>query len=76
MRLRGAPVAVVLSTEDAAEAAAPASRGQKPDPPAEALLKLANRVRRLLPHWQDPEHFFAARDELAAEIRRVARELG
>ena len=64
-----------LSKEEVVEAAPPSPLGRRPEPPAEALLKLATRVRRLLPHWQDPERFFVARDELAAEIRRVARSL-
>ena len=57
------------------EAVAPTTWEKKPDAPAEALLKLAERVRWLLPNWQRPERFFEARDELAAELRRLARTL-
>lgn len=39
---------------------------------AEALLELANRLRRLSPCWQNPERFHEAKSELVADIRRLA----
>lgn len=43
------------------------------DPPA-ILLDLATRVGNLRPDWQQPERFFEARSELAAELRRIAKQ--
>ncbi len=41
----------------------------------ERLLDLADRLRRLPPpDHRDPERFHVARDDLAAELRRVAAE--
>jgi hypothetical protein len=40
----------------------------------EALEDLARRVARLRPCWRDPERFFEARSEIAAELRRMARQ--
>jgi hypothetical protein len=40
------------------------------------LADLARRVARLRPDWQDPERFFMARAELAAELDRHVRALG
>ena len=36
---------------------------------------LARAIRNLSPDWQNPERFFARRDELSAEARRVAASL-
>jgi hypothetical protein len=40
---------------------------------AAALEALAERVRRLSPDRRDPERFHIEKDELAAELRRMAR---
>jgi hypothetical protein len=37
------------------------------------LEELAERVRRLSPDRRDPERFHMEKDELAAELRRLAR---
>ncbi len=36
------------------------------------LAELAQRIGRLRPDWQNPERFFEARSEIAAELRRIA----
>ncbi|HQT89048.1 MAG TPA: hypothetical protein PK677_10920 [Acidiphilium sp.] len=38
------------------------------------LAELAQRIGRLRPDWQNPERFFESRSEIAAELRRLARE--
>lgn len=42
-------------------------------PEAEVLADLARRVARLRPSHRDPEWFHAEKDEIAAELRRLAR---
>ena len=41
--------------------------------PIQVLEEVANRVRRLSPDRRDPERFHIEKDELAAELRRLAR---
>ena len=40
----------------------------------EALVELANRVRRLVPSHRDPEAFHEAKSEIEAELRRLAQK--
>jgi hypothetical protein len=42
-------------------------------PPPHALIKLADRVRRLSPSHRDPERFHIDKSEIEAELRRLAR---
>jgi hypothetical protein len=42
--------------------------------PAE-MMRLAERVRRLAPSHCDPERFHLDKSEIAAELRRLAREI-
>lgn len=39
------------------------------------LDALADRIRRLAPDRRDPERFHMEKSEIAAELRRLAREL-
>ena len=41
---------------------------------ADRLRRLAGKVGRLRPDWRDPETYFANRDELERELRRIASE--
>ncbi|MEE3502614.1 hypothetical protein [Acidiphilium acidophilum] len=41
--------------------------------PHEALADLARRVQRLAPDRRDPERYHAEKSEIAAELRRIAR---
>ncbi len=48
-------------------------RGANGEPAADArLCDLARAIRNLSPDWQNPERFYARRDELSAEARRLA----
>lgn len=42
------------------------------DPPAGALLALADRLRRLSPSRHDPERFHAEKSAIEGELRRLA----
>ena len=42
------------------------------DPPAGALLDLADRLRRLSPSTRDPERFHVEKSEIEGELRRLA----
>jgi hypothetical protein len=42
---------------------------------ADKIASLAERVRRLTPSHRDPERFYLDRSEIAAELRRIAREM-
>lgn len=42
--------------------------------PGDALERMAERVRRLSPSHRDPERFHEEKSELAAELRRLARQ--
>ena len=42
------------------------------DPPAGALLALAERLRRLSPSPRDPERFHEEKFEIEGELRRLA----
>ncbi len=44
-------------------------------PLPDALLELANRLRRLTPCWQNPERFHEAKSELVNDLRRLARDV-
>jgi hypothetical protein len=47
--------------------------GANGQPPADDRLRaLARAIRNLSPDWQNPERFYARRDELSAEARRLA----
>ena len=39
----------------------------------DALRDLAHQVRRLLPHWSDPEKFHVAKSDIADQLRRLAQ---
>lgn len=41
-------------------------------PPAGALLDLADRLRRLNPSARDPERFHVEKSEIEGELRRLA----
>ena len=45
-----------------------------PAPMPERLHDLARRIGRLRPDWHNPERYFAERDEIEREARRLARE--
>jgi len=42
---------------------------------AELAISLADRVRRLAPRYDDPEHFHVERDAIATDLARMARRL-
>lgn len=42
--------------------------------PADQLARLAARVARLAPSHRDPERFHEEKSEIAADLRRLARE--
>jgi hypothetical protein len=42
---------------------------------AELLDRLAGRVARLRPCWQNPAAFFEERSDIAAELRQLARQI-
>jgi hypothetical protein len=44
-----------------------------PVPPAELLVRLADRVRRLSPCHRDPHRFHEDKSDIEAELRRLAR---
>ncbi len=53
-----------------------AGQGRARDSGAAGQLEaIAACVRGLRPCWHDPESFFAEKDALAAELRRLARAL-
>lgn len=41
----------------------------------DTLSLLASRVARLSPDWRDPERFHMDKDDIAKQLRRVARDL-
>jgi hypothetical protein len=43
--------------------------------PALRAIDIAERLRRLSPHWGRPDKFFEDRSEIERELRRLAREL-
>lgn len=43
--------------------------------PCDRLLAIADRVRLLAPSHRDPERFHMDKSEIAAELRRLAREI-
>ncbi len=43
---------------------------------SDRLASLANRVAANVPHRTDPEKFHAEKSEIAAELRRIAKETG
>jgi len=43
--------------------------------PADRLRELAAAVRRLVPDRRDPEQFHCDKDEVVAELRRLARQI-
>lgn len=45
-------------------------------PIPDRLHDLARRIGRLRPDWRNPERYFAERDELERDARRLAREAG
>lgn len=46
--------------------------GANGQPPADDRLRaLARAIRNLSPDWQNPERFYARRDELSAEVLRL-----
>lgn len=49
--------------------------GAQPPTP-DQLRDLARRIGRLRPDWHNPERYFAERDELEREARRLARQAG
>ena len=53
---------------------APAHTLDKPSDIRSALRDLANRIDRLAPDSRDPERFHVEKDEIAHELRRLARE--
>ncbi len=42
---------------------------------APRIAELARRVGRLRPDWRNPERYFANRDEIERELRRLAKHL-
>jgi len=43
--------------------------------PALRALDIVEQLRRLSPHWGNPERFYEDRSEIERELRRLARDL-